>query len=175
MPAGTAVIDHELARDLARHFGAGVFLDQRQGQVDAGGHAGGGPDRSVDDEDAVFLHADRGIRAPEPGGVNPVGGSPAAIQQPSLGEMEGARAGGADAPRAGRCILQERDQTGRRRLDIVVAHHQQGVERAVAERLRSDAEACRGGHRPALLRQQVDLVERFGRGEIGELQDAGDA
>ena len=64
------------------------FSIMRQREIDARGHAGRGPDRTVDDEDAVFLHLH--LRKPrlQIARVIPVRGGAPAVEQTCFGQNE---------------------------------------------------------------------------------------
>jgi hypothetical protein len=129
LAAAAAVVDHQLARDMARHRDAVVALDQGQAQVDAGRHAGRGPDLALVDEDAVLFHAQLRIGALQLARLRPVGGGALAVQQAGFGQQEGA---GADAGHAARLqgrLAQDIDEARRRRLARrQLARHQQRVD-----------------------------------------------
>ncbi len=157
----TAAIDHQL---LGRALGDGlaqVLGDQGQGQVYAGGDPRRGPDRAVANEDAVRFDPDPRIAAGDVGGAAPVGGRPAAVQHPGLGQDIGSRTDAGHAPRAGRRGADEGDgrRVGGGAAGAVAARDHQGVEGGrVGERHRIQACARRTGHRPGLGRQHAQVI-----------------
>ena len=79
-----------------------VVGDERQGEVDAGGDARGGPDVAVPDVDGVGVDGDTRVAVVEQLACGPVRGRPTTLQQPGGGEDEGARAHGGDPAGVGR-------------------------------------------------------------------------
>jgi len=67
-----------------------VVGDQREGQVDAGGHAGGGPDVAVLDEDGVGIHRDLGEVGLQLTAIGPVSGRATTLEQACGREQKGA-------------------------------------------------------------------------------------
>ena len=102
LPAGPAVIDHELLRGTLGDRLAEILGDQRQREIDAGGDAGRGPDRAVADENAVGLDADAGDRRGRTRRRGPMRGRAPAVEQPGRSKDEGARADARDPPRSAR-------------------------------------------------------------------------
>jgi hypothetical protein len=141
-----------------------------EGEIDAGGHAGGCPHRPVGDEDAVFLDAHGGEAGRHLAGVHPVGGGAPAVEQAGFGERERAGADRCDAARAPGAALQEGRDARRHRHDAGRAADDQRVERTSAERVRLHGEAERVDDRAAMLGQQVHLVDGFSGSDVGELE-----
>jgi hypothetical protein len=79
-----------------------MSLDEGERQVDAGGHAGGGGDVPVLDEDRVRVDVHGRVLVTQAVAVRPVGGHAPAVEEAGLGEEEGTRADGSDALRLGR-------------------------------------------------------------------------
>src|SRR5262245_22059140 len=102
LPARPAQEQDEPARDFERYSSPEVFVHEIQGEIDAGGHAGGRAYRAFPDEDRVLLHADARVATGQLVAGRPVRGGAAAIQKARLGEEEGARAGRGDPARASR-------------------------------------------------------------------------
>ncbi|MNE64826.1 hypothetical protein D3C80_1602610 [compost metagenome] len=94
LPPGTPVIDDHFARHGPGKSRPAIDLDQRQGQVDARGHAGGRPDRSALDEDALRIDDDLRVSKLEVVRQSPVGRRFPTVQQTGFRQQEGA---GADA------------------------------------------------------------------------------
>ena len=90
--AGAAQEQHEVARDRERCVAAEVLLDERQREVHAGGHARGGPQRTVAHEDRLWIDEHVGMLALQLGRGRPVRRRAAAVEQPGAGEHERARA-----------------------------------------------------------------------------------
>ncbi|MGF7147949.1 hypothetical protein FHS96_001558 [Sphingomonas zeicaulis] len=60
LAAAAAVIHHQLLRHPSGEFGAHIFFNHRQRQIDTRSHTRRGPDRPIDDEDAILFQLDRG-------------------------------------------------------------------------------------------------------------------
>ena len=73
LPARAADEHHEPAGRLVGELGAVVVLDQREGEVDAGGDAGGGPAVPVVDVEAVGLDVHVGVPAGRASRTTPSG------------------------------------------------------------------------------------------------------
>jgi len=113
LPTRTLHEHHQLARRFNGHLMAEVFLDQRQGKVDPGGHAGRGPDRTVLDEDLVGVHIDCGVQrtqAPCPG---PVSRGATPVQLTCRRQQERPRTHRTQAPYGGRTPPDPFDQPWR--------------------------------------------------------------
>ena len=73
LAAGALEEEDQPAGDLDGDLAAEVLLDQRQGEVHAGGDAGRGPDVAVADEDRVGVDGELGVAAGELGRSTPSG------------------------------------------------------------------------------------------------------
>ncbi|SPA42357.1 protein of unknown function [Cupriavidus taiwanensis] len=104
--------DRQFPRRAQRDVVAVVVFDQRQRHVDAGGHAGRGPDPVLAHEDGVRVQRDRGKARAERGMHGPVRGRAPAVEQARLRQQEGAAAHRGDAGHAGGGLLQPGDQGG---------------------------------------------------------------
>lgn len=91
----------ELAGDGEGCSVAVVFFDESEGEVDAGGDAGGGVDAAIAEIDGVGLDVDGGEFAGEAVAEVPVGDGLAAVEEAGGGEREGSGADGGDAAGAG--------------------------------------------------------------------------
>ena len=84
LAAAAAEIHDQLRRDAPCDVGAEILLDQRQRQVEPGGHAGGGADLAVADMDGVDFEHHLGKAFGELVGHRPMrGGAPAGEQAAS--------------------------------------------------------------------------------------------
>ena len=97
MASGPAVIDHHHSGHRAGDIGATIFLDQRQGHVDARGHAGRCPYARFVEKDVIAIHLDARVHGLQLGRKAPMGGRPPAIQKTTRGKQKSphADAGGA--------------------------------------------------------------------------------
>jgi hypothetical protein len=91
------MVNHQLLGGAAGDFFAQVVGDQGEGEVDAGGDAGGGPELAVAGVDAVGLEFHAREAFQEIRGAAPMGGAALAVEHAGLGEDVGARADRADA------------------------------------------------------------------------------
>ena len=163
LTARTPDEQHQLAGHRQRNGWAEILLDQREGQVDPGGHPGRGVDVAVPDEDRVGLDLDRGIAAAQRGAGRPVRGRAAAVEQPGPGEQKRPGAHRSDPPRAPRRQPQPRDQA------LVLgggshtppAGHQQRVDRTPAglgRHVRRELEPARGAERRVRCAHEFDPI-----------------
>src|SRR5215208_1795691 len=129
---------------------AQVLLDEGEREVHPGGDARGGPDVAVADENRVRVHGEFGVLAGELGGVRPVGGYGATLEQAGPCEQEGAGADRGDPSRAAGGAPDPADQGSvlLRPADARPAGDHEGVDRAAA---------MRRGH---LRRQRVAAANR---------------
>lgn len=100
--AARAAGEHdEPGRHLVGQLGAVVVLHQREGEVDAGGHPGGGPAVAIAHVDLVGGHLDLGRDLGEQVAVAPVGGGAPAVEEAGGAEQQrpGAHRRGAAAER----------------------------------------------------------------------------
>ena len=109
--------DDHAPGDLVRHLGPVVEPHDVEAQVDARSRAR----RRVDavagvDAQHVAVDLDLGVAGREVVGVHPVRGRPPAVEQPGLGQQEGARAHADEAATAGVDGAQGVEQLGRRRV-----------------------------------------------------------
>ncbi len=173
LPSRAAMVDHELLRHGTGHLDPEVVLDERQREVDAGRHAGGGPHRAVANEDAVFLDADRRKTALQFARPQPVGRRPPAVQDSRVGQHERA---GADAGQAPRGLERVPDQAHQLRgggLRKGLSRDEQGVVGVRIELGGLDGRPQRALHAPAAFRDDVDLVRRDRHLAVGHLEDRG--
>ena len=133
--------DDEVAGDAQRGLGTVVVLDERQGEVDARGHAGRGPDVAVADPDRLAVDLDPRMAARERVAPCPVRRGAAAVEQARLGEHERTRAHRRHAARPRRRRAHVVDRLGRRGARALATGDEQRVERPRAgrERLRCSA------------------------------------
>src|SRR5258708_26295671 len=82
------MIDDQFARDRTGYIQSEILFDHRQGQIDARGHPGRCPDRSIDDEDAILLHLQPGKPRLEIAREQPVSGCSTAVEYASLGKTK---------------------------------------------------------------------------------------
>ncbi|MNO90196.1 hypothetical protein D3C76_817000 [compost metagenome] len=94
LPAGALEVDHQLARRLHADIAAAVGFHQRQCQIDAGSDPCRSPDRALLDEDRVGVHLQSREALLQGVAQSPVGRGAAAVEQPGLGQQEGAAAHG---------------------------------------------------------------------------------
>jgi hypothetical protein len=73
-------VDDELARHRQRARRAQIFFDQRKGEVDARGDAGGRVERTVLDEKLIARHAQARKTLGDIASERPVRGDPPAVQ-----------------------------------------------------------------------------------------------
>ncbi len=185
LPAGPAPVDDELLRRPAGGLRAEVVLDEGQGQVDAGGDAGRGPDVAVPDEDALGVELHLRVAAAEIVRAVPMRGGAAAVEQTGLGEEVGARADAGDpsdfrAPQPSDDLLRGRD-----RADDLAAGDDDRVEGVCPERPGRKPEPGRALHLAPAGRQQRqvvaagaeplrDLERRRGPGRVQQLEPGED-
>src|SRR5262245_28274806 len=131
LPARPAQEQDEPARDFEGDSSPEVFIHQIQGEIDAGGHAGGRAHRAFPDEDRVLLHANARVATGQLVAGRPVRGGAAAIQEARLGKEEGARADRGDTARSasGSADPAHEGAIARGLLDAGAARHDQGVDR----------------------------------------------
>ncbi len=160
LAARPAVVHHELLGRCAGHLRAQVVLDQRQGQVDAGGDPRRGPGVALAHEDPVGLQADGRIAPGEFVGAAPVGGGPLAVQQAGLGQQIGARTDAGHPPGPGRGRLQPGDDLRqvRQRPRAVAAGDHDGVDGSVVQRVGGHLHAGGAGDGAAVGGQDRQLV-----------------
>ena len=103
---------HQVPGDVERRVPAEVVFHQGQREVDPGGDAGRGGDVPVPDEDRVRIDADLRVLRGQRTAVGPVGRHPPSVEQPGLGEQEGARAHRDQALRLAAVRPQPPDQFG---------------------------------------------------------------
>jgi hypothetical protein len=142
---------HHPARDRVRHRGAMLKPEQVQAGVDPGGGAGAGDHLARVDVEHPRIDLDGGIAAGKLGGVPPVRGRPAAVQQPGGGENERSGALTEHPPAAPDDGLQRLKHRRRReRVYLVPAHDdpQVGGAEPVQAGLHHDRQADIGAHRP---------------------------
>jgi hypothetical protein len=176
---------HELAGDGAGELGTVVGLGHGQGQVQAGGDPGRGPDVAVADEDRVRVDRDLRIPLREVLASGPVGDGPAAVQQSGLGQQERSAADRCRAPGPSGGLPEPGDQAGvlTGPEDPRAAHRDEGVDRPGGlreRRRRRDRETAAGGDGPGVGGDDVhchardvppDLGEHFVRtGEVEDLE-----
>src|SRR5438093_956586 len=89
LAAGALQEHDQLAGDAERELAPVVLLDEREGQVHAGGDAGRGVDAAVVQEDRVALDGDLRVPPRQLVAHQPVRGGPPAVEQPGLGQEEG--------------------------------------------------------------------------------------
>ena len=97
LATGTAVVDDQLFRDGCCEFGTVIAFYQAERKVDAGAHAGGGPDWAIVDEDAVGIDSCGGELLLQFTGEQPVRRHVPAVYQARFAEQEGAGADGRGA------------------------------------------------------------------------------
>lgn len=100
--AGAAQVHHHFARHGAGHARAAVTRHEVEGQVDAGGDAGAGPDPGRFDEDTVFEHPGIGRQGAQRIQAAVVAGAVAAGEQAGGGQHQGPGADGHDVKAVGR-------------------------------------------------------------------------
>ena len=101
LAAGPDEEHDELAGDGEGCGVAMVFFDEGEGEIDAGGDAGGGVDGAVAEIDGVGFDVDGGELAGEAVAEVPVGDGLAVVEEACGGEEEGSGADGGDAAGAG--------------------------------------------------------------------------
>ncbi len=150
LAAQPAVVDHHGPGDRPAHLCAEILLDQSQRQIDAGGDPGGGPDAAVADVDLVGVDTPAGRAALQLGGVGPVGGRAAPVQQPGLGQQEGRGADARDPPGApSQAVDRLQHVVWDRQLAALAPDHHQGVQRRFAYGVGGHGEPGGAGHHPA--------------------------
>jgi hypothetical protein len=150
----------EVAGDGEGGVAADVLLDEREGEVDAGGDTGGGGDVSVADVDGVGGDLDRRVVAGQLGAVRPVGGRPAAVQEARLGEQDRAGADRDQAPRARAVLAQPGDDLGGGVPGALAARDEQGVRGGRGDEgvVGDEGEAAGGTHGRAVQRGRGEAV-----------------
>lgn len=118
-PGAEGCGDHR-AGDGGGGFGAVGQADQVQAEVDTGRGAGGGPDVVVLDEEGVRDDRDPGVTGPQEVEQAPVRDGAAAVEQPGLGEGEGASAQGGDGGAAVVGAAEGGEDRGGGRGEVVV-------------------------------------------------------
>ena len=177
LAAGADEEHDELTGDFERYLVAMVFFDERKGEVNTGGDAGGGVGGAVAEVDGVGLDVDERKLAGEAVAEVPMSDGLFAVEKAGGGEDEGSGADGGDAAGALRGGVGPREEVG-----VVVAafgsgaaDDEESVDGAgdfmegdgVAERdAAAGLEGCGG-----LRRREEDVVA----GSAGEdLEGAGD-
>ncbi len=155
------VIDDELARRRTCEREAEILLDQGEGEIDAGADPRRGPDRAVSRVDAIADHLDAGIASLQRGGVAPMGGGDAPVEQTRGGEDEGAGADAGDTARARRAGGGDGRELGR--LAHAAADHEEGIEAALA----AIVVDCLGRHRQSRRAHDAAAVARHDMQPIG--------
>jgi hypothetical protein len=149
LAAGAAMIDDQLARDLARQRRAVICLNERERQVDAGRHSGGTPDVMIRDEDPVGVDLNRGIALLQPMRHAPMRRGAFAVEEAGFGEQEGA---GADAGDPRGSAGEARDGVhfagSEHRCDLAAADDE-GIRPCPCERLGRDRHAAATGDEAA--------------------------
>ncbi|MEI2654661.1 MAG: hypothetical protein V9G12_21400 [Microthrixaceae bacterium] len=97
LSAGAAQVQDQPLGDLAGDLVVMVGGHHREGEVHAGGDAGGRPGLAVAGVDEVTLHVDLGVLRCEPVRRRPVGRGPLPVEEPGRRQDEGA---GTDRPDA---------------------------------------------------------------------------
>ncbi|CAM5496372.1 hypothetical protein SNARM312S_03373 [Streptomyces narbonensis] len=153
--ARAAQEDDQMAGDGEGDVPAEVLLDQGEREVDAGGDAGGGGEAAVPDEDGVRVHVDLRIAAGEVVAGDPVGRHPVPVEESGLGEEQrpGADGDQASGPRGVRAQPVDEGRVGR--PGPLAARDDEGVRRAVGDRLfeggvGEQAQSALGADRPAV-------------------------
>ena len=173
LAARAALVHDQLVRDRPRRFGAQILFHHREREVEAGRHAGGGPDRPVDDVDPVVLDADIRKALLHLAPVCPVRGRTPLRQQARFREHEPAGADARDAPRARARLAQEREHTvrrGRRERIVDPGDDPRIHVEPAAQRPRAHCDAERRAHVAARDREIVERVERLARREVRVLE-----
>ena len=161
--AGSAQEHHEPAGDLLGDLDAEVVLDEGQGDVDPGGHAGRRPDVAVARPDRIGVDVDLRVAGGEAVGAGPVGGHAAAVEQADGGEHVGPAADADDATGTGG---QRADGADQRSVVAGGAHagaagDDQRVDVVhLGQRDGHDPQAALAGDRAALDGRHDDLVGR---------------
>jgi putative intracellular protease/amidase len=161
--------DHRAPRERGGHLCAVVTADDVEAEVKARRDARAGQHVAFVDEEDVRIHLDRGELGSEGVGVGPVGRRAAPVEQPGVGEGEGAGADRHHAGAVGGGPPQGVEQRRRRGL----------IGRAITgdyNRVRSlddadavldrDVEPARAAHRAGLDRGEGEVVS--GRAEVPE-------
>ena len=80
LAAGALQVDDQLTRDGGGGLVPVVVGDEGEGEVDAGGHTGGGPHVAVVDIDGVGVDGDLRVGVVKESALCPVGGGPSSLQ-----------------------------------------------------------------------------------------------
>ncbi len=149
-----------MAGEQQRDVPAEVLLDQREGEIDPGGHSGRGGDVPVPYEDRLRSHLGVREAAREGVAVRPMGGGSTPGQQAGLGQQKRAGADGHDPLRPGRQFPDPADHRRVGRGGPRSAGHHQRVRGLGAGQVgvRQQAQPARRPHRPAAGPGCTDLV-----------------
>lgn len=109
LATGPSVMDDECSGCGARDIMTHITLDKSEGQVDARRHSGGSPDRTIRNKDPIHFDYDLREASLQLVRVGPVRRRAPPVENPRLGQGEGADANGCDAPRACHCFAQKGD------------------------------------------------------------------
>ncbi|MNF79695.1 hypothetical protein D3C84_619130 [compost metagenome] len=168
LAARASVVHHQFLRHGAGEFGTVILFNHGQRQVDAGGHPGGRPDRTVDHVDAILFHFDRRKPRLQFPCVRPVRGRPTSFKQTRLGQHKGA---GTDRRRTP-CGLDAAAQViqyplGRLLENGIAADHDHRVEHPLTKRLGTNAQTTGGAQSAAVFRHHTHRIKRLASAEVG--------
>lgn len=160
-------------RDRTGRLRPQILFHHREREVEAGRHAGGRPDRTVDDIDPVVLDADVGKALLHVAPECPMRRRAPLRQQARLREHERAGADPRDAPRAMARAAQVRQQLlrGRRFERIIDPGDDPRVHVDLpAQRPRAHRHAERRAHLAAVCGEVLERVERLARHHVRVLE-----
>jgi hypothetical protein len=142
LASGALEEHHEHLGGRAGHRGAQVVLDEAEGEVDARRDAGRGEHVAVAHEQRLVVDIDGGEPPGECGGVAPVGGGSAAVEQAGGCERERAGADRHDAPGVACKALDLADDLGvEKKVPVRRAGDEQGVDVTGAQAFEGDVGA----------------------------------
>ena len=147
-----------------------IVLDHGQGEIDAGGDPGRGPDAAIADMDGIGIDLDVAMQALQKAGRAPVRGDTVTGEMAARGEQESAGTDGAEAFGAGKSAIDQITQPGvlqgfAQAFRLAAGDQERGcgidtVQRGGDIHVRMHAQAGRGRDEPGPGGDRVERVER---------------
>ncbi|MOA00087.1 hypothetical protein D3C78_1194330 [compost metagenome] len=164
------MIDDQVLGNPTGQFRAKILLDHAKRQVYAGAHPGGGPDRSVDDENSIVLYMCFRKLFLKIARMKPVRGDSSTIEQSCFTKYKGPRADRCSAPCGLGCLTQLRYQVRRRGCRMHRASDDQRINLAARQRTRFNRGTKRVGNSATALREESDAIQRLIRRAVSEFE-----
>ena len=92
LPAGAPVVDNQLLSNRSRDVDPAVLFNHGKREVNSCRHAGGGPDRAINDKYAILLNGDVRVARLNLSREQPMRGRAPAVEQARARQNEGAGA-----------------------------------------------------------------------------------